>query len=161
MKRFFSLLLILCALCMLTACTDGPLVTTATPAPSDEAEPTASAEPSAEPEPTPVMIFEENIVWPETSLTQLVPHFQPTLEIMTQNGDEHFFASFTEYDSEIINLYKSKLLDYGFTVIEQDTDGLYIVSHEESNGLLKVQIFYDGAAGTIQISDNRAGETAE
>ena len=79
---------------------------------------------------------------------------------MSQRGDEHFFASFTEYDTSIIDLYKEKLGEYGFTVIEHDADGLYVVTHEDSDGLLKVQIFYDGGAGTIQISDGR-GEAVE
>ena len=91
----------------------------------------------------------------ETSLTALLPHFKPTLEIMTQRGDEHFFASFTEYDSNIITDYKAALLESGFTVVEQDADGLYVVSHEDSDGLLTVQIFYEYGAGTIQITDKR------
>ena len=85
----------------------------------------------------------------------LLPHFKPTLEIMTQRGDEHFFASFTEYDSTVIESYKEALLESGFTVVEQDGDGIYVVSHEDSDGLLTVQIYYEGGSGTIQITDKR------
>ena len=142
MKRF-AVIFVLIALLALTGCTDGPLVVTATPEPTPEVTPT--------PEP----IYQEDVVWPETSLTALLPHFTPTLEIMTQRGDEHFFASFTEYDTNIITDYKAALLESGFTVVEQDADGLYVVSHEDSDGLLTVQIYYEGGSGTIPITDKR------
>ena len=47
------------------------------------------------------------------------------------------------------------LLESGFTVVEQDGDGIYVVSHEDSDGLLTVQIYYEGGSGTIQITDKR------
>lgn len=143
MKRFLVVFAALALLLALTGCTDGPLVATATP------------KPTATPEPTPEPFYQEEVVWPETSLTALLPHFTPTLEVATQRGDEHFFATFTEHDSDIIENYKAALLECGFTIVEKDEDGLYIVSHEDSDGLLTVQIFYDQGAGTIQISDKR------
>ena len=143
MKRFAVMFVVFALLLALTGCTDGPLVATATPEPTPEVTPT--------PEP----IYQEDVIWPETSLTKLLPHFKPTLEIMTQRGDEHFFASFTEYDYNVIESYKEALLESGFTVVEQDGDGLYVVSHEDSDGLLTVQIYYEYGAGTIQITDKR------
>ena len=151
MKRFAVIFVILALLLALTGCTDGPLVATATPEPTPEVTPA----PEPTPEPTPEPIFQEDVIWPETSLTMLLPHFKPTLEIMTQRGDEHFFASFTEYDSNVIEKYKEALLESGFTVVEQDGDGIYVVSHEDSDGLLTVQIYYEGGSGTIQITDKR------
>ena len=145
MKRVLAILTVVMLLFALTGCTDGPLIATATPEPTPE--PT--------PDPTPEPFYQEDVVWPETSLTVLLPHFTPTLEIVTQRGDEHFFATFTEHDSTIIENYKQALLDHGFTVIEEDANGLYVVSHEDSEGLLTVQLFYDQGAGTIQISDKR------
>ena len=44
---------------------------------------------------------------------------------------------------------------FHFTVVEQDGDGIYVVSHEDSDGLLTVQIYYEGGSGTIQITDKR------
>ena len=146
MKRFLAIMLVLCALFTLTACSDGPLIATATP------EPTPTPTPEPTPEPTPTPYFEENVIWPETSLTKLLPHFQPTLEIASQKGDEIFFAAFTEYDPGVINRYCTALQDdMGMTVTTEAGSGLVVATGEIEGIQLKVQIFFDGVSGTIQI----------
>ena len=151
MKRFLAIMLVLCALFTLTACSDGPLIATATP------EPTPTPTPEPTPEPTPTPYFEENVIWPETSLTKLLPHFQPTLEIASQQGDEIFFAAFTEYDASIINNYCTRLQDeMGFTVTTESGTGLVTATGEVDGISLKVQIFFDGVSGTFQIINESA-----
>lgn len=151
MKRMLAILMILCALCALTGCTDGPLVATATPAPT----PTPTPEPTPEPTPTPYYV--ENVVWPETSITKLLPHFQPTLEVASQQGDEFFFAAFSEPDNGVINRYLSQLQEeLGFTVSTDAATGMVIATGEVDGNKLKVQFYYDGGYGTIQINNESA-----
>ena len=138
MKKILSLLMLaVLSLALLTACTDGPLVATATP------------------EPTPEMIFQENVYWPEEGLATLLPHFQPQLETLSTRGEELLFASFTEADTKVIDNYRQALKDAGFTDITEESEMIFAAALEGTEGLLKVQVFYDGGAGTIQISDTR------
>ena len=146
MKKILSLLMLaVLSLALLTACTDGPLVATATPEPTPE--PT--------PQPTPEMIFQENVYWPEEGLATLLPHFQPQLETLSTRGEELLFASFTEADTKVIDNYRQALKDAGFTDITEESEMIFAAALEGTEGLLKVQVFYDGGAGTIQISDTR------
>ena len=146
MKKILSLLMLaVLSLALLTACTDGPLVATATPEPT----------PQPTPEPTPEMIFQENVYWPEEGLATLLPHFQPQLETLSTRGEELLFASFTEADTKVIDNYRQALKDAGFTDITEESEMIFAAALEGTEGLLKVQVFYDGGAGTIQISDTR------
>ena len=146
MKKILSLLMLaVLSLALLTACTDGPLVATATPEPT----------PQPTPQPTPEMIFQENVYWPEEGLATLLPHFQPQLETLSTRGEELFFASFTEADTKVIDNYRQALKDAGFTDITEESEMIFAAALEGTEGLLKVQVFYDGGAGTIQISDTR------
>lgn len=146
MKKILSLLMLaVLSLALLTACTDGPLVATATPEPT----------PEPMPEPTPEMIFQENVYWPEEGLATLLPHFQPQLETLSTRGEELLFASFTEADTKVIDNYRQALKDAGFTDITEESEMIFAAALEGTEGLLKVQVFYDGGAGTIQISDTR------
>lgn len=147
MKRFISLMLVLCTLLALTACTDGPLVATATP------EPTPTPTPTPEPTPKPTPYYVENVVWPETSITKLLPHFQPTLEVASQQGDEFFFGAFSEPDNGVINRYCSELEALGFTVTTEAGSGIVVAQGEVDGTKLKVQFYYDGGYGTIQINN--------
>ena len=146
MKKILSLLMLaVLSLALLTACTDGPLVATATPEPTPE--PT--------PGPTPEMVFQENVYWPREGLATLLPHFQPQLETLSTRGEELLFASFTEADTKVIDNYRQALKDAGFTDITEESEMIFAAALEGTEGLLKVQVFYDGGAGTIQISDTR------
>ena len=148
MKRMIALVLVLCALLALTGCTDGPLIATATPAPT----PTPTPEPT--PKPTPEPYFAENVIWPETSLTKLLPHFQPTLEVASQKGDAFFFGAFSEPSVSVINAYCAELEKIGFTVTTQAGSGLFVATGEVDGIPLTIQLFFDGSAGTIQISND-------
>ena len=146
MKKILSLLMLaVLSLALLTACTDGPLVATATPEPPPE--PT--------PEPPPEMILQENGYWPEEGVATRLPHFQPQLETLSTRGEELLFASFTEADTKVIDNYRQALKDAGFTDITEESEMIFAAALEGTEGLLKVQVFYDGGAGTIQISDTR------
>ena len=84
-----------------------------------------------------------------------LPHFQPQLETLSTRGEELFFASFTEADTKVIDDYRQALKDAGFTDITEESEMIFAAALEGTEGLLKVQVFYDGGAGTIQISDTR------
>ena len=146
MKKILSLLMLaVLSLALLTACTDGPLVATATPEPT----------PQPTPEPTPEIIFPENVYRPAEGVATLLPHFQPQLETLSTRGEELLFASFTEADTKVIDNYRQALKDAGFTDITEESEMIFAAALEGTEGLLKVQVFYDGGAGTIQISDTR------
>lgn len=147
MKRIFALMLALCLLLSLTACGGTPLVATATPAPT----PTPTPEPT--PEPTPTPFFAENVIWPETSLTKLLPAFQPTLEVASQQGDEFFFCAFSESDPGVINRYIKKLEEMGFTVNTETGSGLFTLEGEVEGQKLNIQLFYDNINGTLQVKN--------
>lgn len=141
MKKALTLLIAMALLLTLSACTDGPLVVVASPEPS--------------PEPTPEVTYQEDVYWPEEGLFTLLPRFPTRLDVLTQTGDESFFVSFYEPDSGIIDNYLVALKEAGFTEVEEENDILFIATHEDSDGLLRVQLLYEGGYGTLQLSDNR------
>ena len=147
MKKILSLLMLaVLSLALLTACTDGPLVATATPEPTPE--PTPRAHPGDD-------FPGKRRLWPEEGLATLLPHFQPQLETLSTRGEELLFASFTEADTKVIDNYRQALKDAGFTDITEESEMIFAAALEGTEGLLKVQVLYDGGAGTIQISDTR------
>lgn len=145
MKRYFALLLLLAALLALSACTDGPLVATATPQPTPEPTPA----------PTPVVIYQEDVMWPEEGMATLLPALTTRLDVMTQTDETLFFAAFTEPDSRVIKRYLEALKEAGFTDVEEESETLYIAALEGTQGLLKVQLWYESGGGTLQLMDNR------
>ena len=146
MKRLLALLLALCALSMLTACTDGPLIATATPVPT----------PTPTPEPTPEVTYLEYEFLPQDEgIGALIPDFPLILEVVVITGDESIFAVFEEYDSSTIDDYIQSLKDAGFTVIDEESDMFFAASKEGTDGLLRVNLMYEGGYGTLQVYDDR------
>lgn len=146
MKKFIALFLVCAVLFALTACTDGPLIATATPEPT----PTPTAEP------TPESVYQEDVFLPhDEGLGALVPEFPCMLEVLVETGDESLFAVFEEYDTTLISDYIQALKDAGFTVIEEDSDMFFSASMEGTDGLLRVNVMYEGGYGTLQIYDDR------
>ena len=146
MKKLLALLLVLLSLLALTACTDGPLVVTATPAPT----------PTPTPAPTTESIYQEYVFLPpDEGLGALLPEFPCMLEVLMETGDESLFAVFEEYNSSIIDDYIHDLKDAGFTVIEEESDMFFSASMEGTDGLLRVSLMYEGGYGTLQVYDDR------
>jgi hypothetical protein len=145
MKRKFALMLLLAALLLLSACADGPLIATATPQPT----------PVPSPEPTPEILYQEDVMWPEEGMAALLPTFSPMLDVMTQTGEELFFAAFTEPDGRVIDQYLEALKEAGYTDVEEESETLYIAALEGTEGLLKVQLWYESGGGTLQLVDHR------
>lgn len=129
----------------LTACAGAPVAPTVSP----------SATPSVAASPTPVVIYEEDIAWPAQGMATLLPPMAIMLDTMMQQDETAFFASFTEYDGQIIVDYKTALIAAGYNVVLEDGDNLYSASKEDSDGLLTVQLYYESGMGTIQLSDQR------
>ena len=146
MKKLLALLLVLLSLLALTACTDGPLVVTATPAPT----------PTPTPAPTTESTYQEYVFLPtDEGLGALLPEFPCMLEVLMETGDESLFAVFEEYNSSIIDDYIQDLKDAGFTVIEEESDMFFSASMEGTDGLLLVSLMYEGVYGTLQVYDDR------
>ena len=150
LKRILALMLALCALLALTACGSAPLVATATP------EPTATPAPTEEAAPKATMLPVDS--WPQTEMTKLLPEFPCKLETAMQRGNELFFCAFTEFDSSVLTDYYDALKAAGFTVTLEDNGYLYSASHEELGEQVVVQLFFEGSAGTLQLSDKRGAE---
>lgn len=125
----------------LTACAGAPVAPTAAP--------------SAAASPTPIVTYEEDVAWPTEGMATLLPPMAIMLDTMMQQDETSFFASFTEYDGQIVTDYRAALIAAGYTVILEDGDNLYSASKEDSDGLLTVQLYYESGMGTVQLSDKR------
>lgn len=146
MKKLLPFLLVFISLLALTACTDGPLIATATPVPT----------PTPTPAPTVESTYQEYVFLPtDEGLGALLPEFPCMLEVLVETGDDSLFAVFEEYDSSIIYDYIQDLKDAGFNVIEEDSDMFFSASMEGTDGLLRVNLMYEGGYGTLQVYDDR------
>ena len=153
MKRLIAMLMVLLTLLALTSCGGAPLVATATPEPTVTPEPTATPEPTKE-APKATMLPVDS--WPQTELTKMLPEFPSKLETAMQRGDELFFCAFTEFDASAMTDYYDALKAAGFTVVIEDNGYVYSASHEELGEDDVVQLFFEGSAGTLQLTDKRA-----
>ena len=157
MQKILSVILLAALLLTLTACTGGPLVATATPEPT----PTPSPTPTPVPTPTPYIQMFQMEIWPETSMTKLLPVFPYMLENAMQTDDEYFYATYQLTRETEFTDYVADLKEAGFTDIEQDEADpelgfIFIASKEGTDGKFSVSLWWDGGYGNIQIKDDRA-----